>query len=148
MSGQIMGLVEIYHQNVAEWTLRQVGAAEVGIGIVIIVLCFWLTLNKLLRVVLRPLEVCGMILVFVIVILLVVILPVTGERNSAHMAFLSGTTDAANTAWGNEGFAFCQGITLVYFMYTAVSQRSTFQRTSSLRTAVVRWNRPHGRRSH
>ncbi|KAL9097571.1 MAG: hypothetical protein Q9165_000467 [Trypethelium subeluteriae] len=119
MSGQIMGLVEIYHPNVAGWSLREVGGVEVGIGMVIILACFWLTLNKFLRLVLRPLEVCGMILVFIIVIILVIVLPVMGQRNTAHMAFMSGTLNAANTAWGNDGFAFCQGITLVYFMYTS-----------------------------
>ncbi|KAI9696671.1 MAG: hypothetical protein M1820_008045 [Bogoriella megaspora] len=119
MSGQIMGLVQIYHPTVAAWNPRQIGAIEVGIGTAIVVLCFWVTLNKFLKIVLTPLEVCGMVLVFVIVILLLVVLPVKGARNSAYMAFMSGTTDAANTSWGNDGFAFCQGITLVYFIYTA-----------------------------
>ncbi|KAF2233590.1 amino acid transporter [Viridothelium virens] len=119
MSGQIMELVEIYHPNVANWTLHQIGGLQVGIGCVIVLLCFWCTLNKYLRIVLRPLEVLGMILVFVIVIILIVVFPVMGERNSAHMAYLSSTIDQANTAWGNSGFAFCQGITLIFFMYTA-----------------------------
>ncbi|KAL9094279.1 MAG: hypothetical protein Q9165_003419 [Trypethelium subeluteriae] len=114
-----MELIEIYHPKVANWTLQQVGGLQVGIGCVVVLLCFWCTLNKYLRIILKPLEVLGLILVFVIVIILVVVLPVMGERNSAHTAYLSSTIDGADTAWGNNGFAFCQGITLVFFMYTA-----------------------------
>lgn len=119
MAGQIMELVEIYHPNVANWTFHQNGAVQVGIGLFVVLLLFYCTLNKYMRIVLRPLEVLGLILLFVIVIILIVVLPITGERNSARMAFLSGTLDGADTAWGNSGFAFCQGISFVYFMYTA-----------------------------
>ena len=119
MSAQIMELVEIHHPNVANWTLHQIGGVQVGIGLFVTVLCFGCTLNKYMRIILRPLEVLGLILIFVIVIILIVVLPVTGERNSARTAFLGSTVDGADTAWGNNGLAFVQGVSLTYFIFTA-----------------------------
>ncbi|KAI9686007.1 MAG: hypothetical protein M1822_003990 [Bathelium mastoideum] len=120
MTSSIMELVEIYHPNVTNWTQQHIGGIEVLIGSAIIFLAFLSILNKWLRIVLRPLEMLGFFLTVLIVIILLVVFPVKGERNSAHEAFFSGTLDGAGTAWGNSGLAFCQGVSLLYVMYSGV----------------------------
>ena len=118
MTGQIMELISIYHPSVTSWSLQRTGGIEVVIGVVAVLLGFGCMLNKYLRIILRPLEMAGVLLMVAIVLIIVVGLPANGKRNSAQFAFTSGTLDQAGTAWGNSGLAFCQGLALTFAMFT------------------------------